>query len=428
MEPTRPLWRWAVHPPLFLIGLGAAAAGTYLDVLAFAAFFDVPRPRRAADSSRLAVLVPAHNEADFVARCVASLERQDYLRGRYRIVVIADNCTDETASIAESAGAEVLIRSDPRAVGKGHALRWAIDRVLAAADPPDAIVVVDADSVADQGFLGALAARLESGAEVVQCQYLALKTSDSAAAELRAATLVLFHRVRFSGRAVLGMPCNLVGNGMLFSRRVLTDFPWNAFSSTEDLEYSIDLRLAGIEPVYAPEAGVWAPLPEGGRAAKTQRMRWEGGRFNVVKTHLPKLLREVLVGRRWSLADAALDLAVPPLGLLATVAAGGTAASMWLAATGRAPRWLVVPWAAAAASIPVFVLGGLAAADAPIETYRALVHAPRYVASTTVSRLRLLRGLGATTWERTERPSDISHAADTRNRRHSNNGKGWSRT
>lgn len=412
------------HQLLFASGLGAAAAGTYLDVLALAAFFDVPPPGEVGGSARLAVLVPAHNEADFVARCLASLEDQDYPSDRYRVVVIADNCTDDTESLARSAGAEVLVRHQIDAPGKGQALRWAIDRILAGADPPDAVVVVDADSVVDKRFLTAMAARLAAGAQVVQGEYLALPDDDSAAAALRAAALLLFHRVRFSGRAVLGLPCNLVGNGMLFSREVLTNHPWRAFSSTEDLEYSMELRLAGVRPVFAPEACVRAPLPSGGPAAGRQRLRWEGGRFSVVKTHLPRLVREIVIGRRWSLADAAADLAVPPLGMLAAGAWAGTGVSALLAAAGRAPRWAVAPWVAASASVPVFVLAGLAAARAPAETYRALLQTPSYLASTTLTRLRLLGGLRATSWDRTERPSDLSRAASGSAAGHSNSGNG----
>jgi cellulose synthase/poly-beta-1,6-N-acetylglucosamine synthase-like glycosyltransferase len=369
------------------------------------------------------VLVPAHNEADFIGRCLETLHSQDYPPDLFEVAVIADNCTDATASIAASTGARVLVRDDPEAPGKGPALRWAMDQVLAQARPPDAVVVVDADTVAAPGLLGALATRLEAGADAVQGEYLALPDDDSPGATLRAAGFLLFHKVRFSGRAALGLPCNLVGNGMLFSRRLLEEMPWGAFTSAEDLEYSVDLRLAGFRPVYAHDASLRAPLPSSGRAASVQRLRWEGGRFHVVRTRLPKLVREIAVGRRWSLLDAAVDLAVPPLGVLALVAAAGTAASSLLVISGAGPVWIILPWVVASASIPAFVLGGLASAEAPAATYRALALAPKYVASSLLTRLRLLGGLRADTWERTERPSDTATTGT-----HSKSGNGPSST
>ena len=387
-------------------GIATAAAGLYLVVLAVAAFFLKRPPPTGVPTRRLAVLVPAHNEADLIGRCVASLMAQTYAPALFRVVVIADNCTDETAAIAASLGAEVLVREDADSRGKGQALRWAIDQIITAPGAPDAIVIVDADSLVDPGLLGALAARLDRGSDVVQGEYLALEEDGSAASTLRAAALLLFHRARFSGRAALGMPCNLVGNGMLFSRRLLEDQPWTAFSSAEDLEYSIDLRLAGFRPVYAPDATLRAPLPARGRAAGAQRLRWEGGRFHVVRTRLPRLVRAIFVQGRWSLLDAAVDLAVPPLGLLAMVAVAGTLASTGLAAWGLVPFLTVGPWLLASCCIPAFVVVGLAAARAPLAAYLSLALAPWFVASSLVTRLRLIRGLRATTWERTRRPSD----------------------
>jgi 1,2-diacylglycerol 3-beta-glucosyltransferase len=319
-----------------LAGVLAALAAGYLVLLAFAALGH-RRPTPTAPRSRVAVLVPAHNEAQLIARCVDSLQRQSYPADLYDIVVVADNCTDDTALRAEAAGAIVLVRHDPDSPGKGPALHWSMDRLLCEHPDLGALVVVDADSVVEPGMLGALVSRLQAGADVVQAEYLGLNEDGSAKSELRCAAFLLFHRVRFGGRAFLGLPCNLVGNGMLFSRRLLEERPWDAFTSAEDLEYSVDLRLAGVQPVFAAEARLRAPVAGRGRAARVQRLRWEGGRFHVVRTRLPKLIDAVIGQRRWSLVDAAVDLAVPPLGLLATASLLGAALGGMLLRAGVAP-------------------------------------------------------------------------------------------
>src|SRR5213078_1600550 len=137
-----------------------------------------------------------------------------------------DNCSDRTVEAATDAGAAVLVCERPDAPGKGHALRWAMDRLLCEPDPADAFVVVDADSVADPNLLSALAAELAAGHAAVQGDYTILLEAGSQRSALTAAAFLLFHRVRFSGRARLGMPANLVGNGMLFSRALLKAHPW----------------------------------------------------------------------------------------------------------------------------------------------------------------------------------------------------------
>ena len=388
-----------------LAGVAAAGAAGYLVVLAFASFGR--RPLEAAPPrSRIAVLVPAHDEAVLVGRCVTSLQQQSFPADLFDIVVIADNCTDDTAARAAAAGATVLVRTAPDAPGKGPALRWAMDRLLESDPGLAAIAVVDADSVADPGLLGALVAQLERGAPVVQGEYLGRNEDGSTRSELRVAAFLLFHRVRFGGRAVLGLPCHLVGNGMLFSRGVLEDHPWDAFTSAEDLEYSVDLRLAGIRPVFARDGRLAAPVAGRGRAAQVQRLRWEGGRFHVVRTRLPRLLAEMIGRRRWSLLDAAVDLAVPPLGLLAAGSLLGAALGTVLLYAGLAPWWAVAPWLVAVAAVPTFVVVGLAAARAPSSMWRALLAAPALVVTELWTRLGLLRGLRATTWERTTRPGE----------------------
>jgi cellulose synthase/poly-beta-1,6-N-acetylglucosamine synthase-like glycosyltransferase len=393
-----------------LAGVAAAGAALYLVLLAFASIarrpVEVAPPR-----SRIAVLVPAHDEAALVGRCVTSLRQQSYPPDLFDIVVIADNCTDDTAARAAAAGATVLVRTAPDAHGKGPALRWAVDLMFERDPDLAALAVVDADSVADPGLLAALVTRLERGAPVVQAEYLGRNEDGSTKSELRGAAFLLFHRVRFGGRAVLGLPCHLVGNGMLFSRQVLEDHPWDAFSSAEDLEYSVDLRLAGIRPMYAGDARLEAPVVGRGRAAKVQRLRWEGGRFHVVRTRLPRLLAAVIGRRRWSLLDAAVDLAVPPLGLLATGSLLGAALGAVFWGAGVTPWWAVAPWLVAVAAVPTFVIVGLVAARAPRTMWRALLGAPALVVTELWTRLRLLHGLRADTWERTARPGEELAAA-----------------
>src|SRR5262249_7094725 len=270
--------------------------------------------------------------------------------------------------------------------------------------PFDAFVVVDADSVADRGLLSGLAAALDGGAEVVQGEYLALEEGTDARARLRSAAFLLFHRARFAGRANLGLPCSLVGNGMLFSRKLVETFPWNAYSRVEDLEYSVDLRLRGVRPVFAAAARVRAPVSSAGPGARTQRLRWEGGRLEVARSRLPVLLRSCVREGRWELWDAAADLAVPPLGLLAADVPAGTATGLLGRAVGVVRTRHPAPWLAAAAALPVHVLVGLRAADAPAGTFRALLSAPALVASELVTRVGLMRRGRGTEWERTARP------------------------
>jgi 1,2-diacylglycerol 3-beta-glucosyltransferase len=402
-----------VHPVTWLSallavpGFLAALSGLYLLALAAASFARPPATTPYDPESRLAVIVPAHNEVDLIGRCVSALIEQDYPSDRFDIFVVADNCSDATAEVAEEAGAHVLVRDAPDQRGKGRALRWAMDHLLAIEEAFDAFVIVDADSVADKELLRGLAVAMGMGAEAVQAEYLVLQDDSSYGTRLRSVAFLLFHRVRFSGRAALHLPCNLVGNGMLLARSLVVRHPWNAFSGAEDLEYSITLRLHGVRPVFARSALIRGPVPASAAAVQVQRERWEGGRLHVLRLELPVLLREIVVRRRVSLIDAAVDLAVPPLGLLAIGCVAGTGFAFGLWAVGLVPTWLVAVWLVSLASISGFVILGLFAADAPAWMYGALLNAPVFLARKAAGTIGVLRSRPADTWIRTERPSEI---------------------
>lgn len=385
-----------------LAGVLTAGVGLYLVAIAAASAFYSQTLEHLSPRTKLAVLIPAHNEELLVARTVNSLLAQSYPRDLYRIVVIADNCDDKTATVAADAGAdEVMVREAPDARGKGRALRWAMDQLLGDGTPPDAIVSVDADTVADPDLLRALVERFEAGAQAVQSDYRAIGDG-SASSELRETALILMNRVRPAGRNVLGMSACLVGNGWLLSTALLRRRPWTAFTSTEDREYTLDLQINGVSIAFAGAAAVHAPTAPTREAAATQQERWEGGWASLVRARVPRLLADVVCRRSPRLLAVAFDLAMPPLGLLAAAAVAGLAISGSGAVIGACPGWFTIPWTLALLSVVLYVVGGLLASGAPPSAYRALLHAPRFILAKPLSLRRTLTFRGDT-WVRTGR-------------------------
>ena len=385
-----------------------AVASLYLLILAAAAWRY--REPEAAGEPRTTVLmlVPAHNEAELIERCIATLANQDYPQNLIRIVVIADNCTDSTAERAQRAGAEVLVRTDDEQRGKGRALRWAMDTFRTRDEATDAFVIVDADSVAHPRLVRGLVGHFEQGFTVVQADYSVLSDSESPRVRLRAVAFMLCHRVRFSGRAVLRMPCGLVGNGMLIGGEVAESHPWSAFTRAEDLEYTLTLRQAGIKPRYARRASVAGPVPATARGAQVQRSRWEGGRIQLARRAIPSIAREIVREHRLSNLDVAVDLMLPPLGILAIGVLGCGSALLTLWAAGVAAPLLLIPSAVALFALVGFVIGGLGAAEAPTWMYGSLILAPIFLAEKLWGTGRVIRSRKANDWIRTERPSEVA--------------------
>jgi 1,2-diacylglycerol 3-beta-glucosyltransferase len=316
----------ALAGALVLLALPLAVAAGYLLVLAL---LSVP-PRVPVPPSpptlRFDLVVPAHNEAAGIAATVHSLLAVDYPAALRRVVVVADNCSDDTAARAREAGAQVLERTDAERRGKGYALAHAFSHCLAEGFA-DAVVVVDADTVVSKNLLGAFGARLARGAVAVQAHYGVQNPEASWRTRLMRIALAMFHQVRSLGRERLGVSAGLRGNGMCFRASLLGEVPHEAFSLVEDLEYGLRLGRAGHRVAYAWEAEVLGEMVSGEQASRSQRARWEHGRRLMTKQFGWPLLREGLVARSGLLLDLAMDVLVPPLSRLVGAAGAGLVAS-----------------------------------------------------------------------------------------------------
>ena len=336
---------------------------------------------------RFIVLIPAHNEESVIRSTLLSLSRQDYNEALVEVVVVADNCSDDTACIASSAGARVLERWSDDLVGKGHALNWAIDRLKGDRFQADAFVIVDADTEVAPDFLTAMAERIAvmsdaGGHWALQGRYGVLNANAGWRAALMQSAFELINHVRPLGLNRLGLTVGLKGNGMAFSRTLLALTTWSG-SLTEDIDFGLELcRNHRIRVIYVPEARVNAVMPTRERDAATQRSRWENGRFRLVRDKAIRLFAEGIRTRNWLLVDAAVDLMIPPMVELTTLM------TIWAVlvgtgyVTGGLPHASAWMDAVAVTSIGLFlyIFGGLAVAGASTSAYLSLVFAPFYAA------------------------------------------------
>jgi cellulose synthase/poly-beta-1,6-N-acetylglucosamine synthase-like glycosyltransferase len=360
-------------------GVPVLGCSTYLAALAMVA---APVTKTGAASVRprlrFDIVVPAHDEEIGVAATIESLLDLDYPKDLYRVIVIADNCTDATARVAAAAGALVIERNDPSRRGKGHALAYAFARLQEQARA-DAFVVVDADTTASPNLLRAFAERLGAGAGVLQAAYGVRNPEASWRTRLMVIALDLFHGLRSLARERLGLSTGLRGNGMAFSREVLRKVPPNAFSIVEDVEYGLALGEAGYRVHYVPEAVVSGDIAPRGGAAASQRRRWEQGRAALARAHGARLLREGLRRRDAVLVDLALDLLVPPLASIALCAAAGTALSIaWHRLVGGS-LVTTIPWLLSTGFLAAYVLRGISLSGAGLRGVCTLLWAPAYV-------------------------------------------------
>jgi cellulose synthase/poly-beta-1,6-N-acetylglucosamine synthase-like glycosyltransferase len=268
-------------------------------VLTTASLLPLVLPKRNEISSehhgipfRLAVIVPAHNEEALIGRCVRSI-----IASRPQCVevfVVAHNCDDNTVLEAVQAGARPIVLNETSQTGKGCALHHGFSTAMA--EGFEAVLVIDADSVASPNLVDAARHSFMAGNQALQCRYEIRPASSNRRAQLMNLAFMGFNVIRPRGRDRLGLSVGIFGNGFGLRREVLDKLPYEARSTTEDLEYHLMLVLAGIRVTFLESAKVISEIPASDSGATTQRARWEGGRLRMMKQWSPRLLMKVLSG------------------------------------------------------------------------------------------------------------------------------------
>jgi len=405
------LLRWVV----LAAELALALPIIYLSAITIAALATDMRRRRRMSVARslptptptFAFLVPAHNEETLLGTLLASLTRQEYPHDRYAVCVVADNCSDDTATVARTAGAQVFERRDTTRRGKGYALSWILAQLDARGMCYDAYVVIDADSVVAPDFLRAMAAELARGARACQANNTVLNTLEAPSAALRWLAMTLMNHVRPLGRNGIGGSSNLSGNGMCLSRGLLERYPWRAFGLVEDYQYYLDIVAHGERVRYVPEAVVRSHMPTSFRQMRTQDVRWESGSPEASPARVAlRLLRAGLRTRSVTPIDAAAELLVPPLStLLAALLATLAAVAVIGAPIERGLALGLV------AGFSLYIGSAFWMLRPGRAIYRALLYAPGYMAWKLWVQLVLRRSKRHTAeWVRTTRP-DAARAA-----------------
>ena len=301
---------------------------------------------------RIAVVMPAHDEASIIGETLHSILPQ--LTVSDRLLVVEDNCSDDTAIIAAAEGADVIVRTDPTKRGKSYALDFAIRHLEL--DRPDVVIIIDADCNVATSSVDRLARLCARTARPTQALYL-MRAPENARITARIAEFAwtVKNQVRPAGLGRLGLPCQLMGTGMAF--------PWSCISTAtlasghivEDLKLGIDLARAGTPPLFCPGALVTSNFPTSSAGIHSQRTRWEHGHLSVILAEAPRMFLDSLVSRNPDLMALAVDLTVPPLALLTLLVGAVWIASAALYVLARA-RFPIVISSVAGALLALSVL------------------------------------------------------------------------
>ncbi len=325
-------------------------------------------------TSKFLFVIPAHNEESGIANTVKSCFGSDYPSLFFGVIVIADNCNDQTAAFARKAGARVVERKDEQKKSKGYAIEFLLALLQQSGELSalDAVVVVDADTTIDSNLLQAFDDALRRGHDWIQAYYTVANPDQSWRTRLMTYAFSMYNGVMQLGQNALGASAAFRGNGMCFSTAGLHRRPWQAFGLVEDMEYSWTLRVAGEKILFLPEVSVYGTmLGSGGLAAANQRRRWEFGRVDVKRKYMGQVLLSQNLGWRDKLL-ATCELTLPSMSALAIIYVGvaGLDSVTWFATSGLVQPELLALRAVVGTCTAVMTLGLGAYAISPFVAMR----------------------------------------------------------
>ena len=272
--------------------------------------FKKPKAHREPKPHRFAVLIAARNERSVIGELIDSINAQDYPAHLINIFVIADNCTDDTALIAQEHGAVVYTRRDSLHVGKGYALNFLLEQI--ARDYPagyfDAFLVLDADNVIAPNYITEMNKTFSDGYGIITSYRNSKNYGDNWISAGYALWFLREARYLNNARMLLGSSCAVSGTGFLFSREILERCGgWNFFLLTEDIEFSIDNVVRGEKIGYCGTAVLYDEQPTSFRQSWRQRLRWSRGYLQVFSRYGGRLMRGIFHGS-FSCYDMAMNI------------------------------------------------------------------------------------------------------------------------
>lgn len=326
-----------------IIGAVFALCYFYQIVYIFIAYLGGIKRFPDAPPKKYAVLIAARNEAKVIKNLLDSLRAQDYPKDFYRIFLVADNCTDNTAQIGRECGAVVYERFNDTEKGKGYALNYLIECINRdyKEDLPDAYIVFDADNTMEKNYITEMNKVYSAGYEVVTSYRNASNYSDGWRAAGQGMYFLRDARIMNLARMRIGSNTFVAGTGFLFSREIAKRYGgWPFHTLTEDGEFTMHNAVNGAKTGYANDAVFYDEQAVDIKTSWNQKLRWCKGGLQIFRKYLGALISGIFSRRALACFDMTMCL-TPAYFISISAVLINTVMSVVLLALGTSPLWIL---------------------------------------------------------------------------------------
>ncbi len=269
-----------------------------------------PELEEKAPLHNLAVLICARNEEVVITDLIDSIHQQTYPQDHIHIFLMADNCTDRTAEVAEAAGATAYTRNDTSKIGKGYALDLLLKNIKRDyPDQFDAFMVFDADNVLRENFFEEMNKCFSKGNDLITCYRNTKNYGSNWISAGYALWFIRESRYLNMARSILHISSGISGTGFLFSKKIADELDgWPFHMLTEDLEFTANQITQGRKIAFCDTAELFDEQPIKFTQSFRQRLRWARGYWEVLDGYLLKMIKQTFHGN-FSCFDMAMNLA-----------------------------------------------------------------------------------------------------------------------
>ena len=266
--------------------------------------------------SHFTILIPARNEEEVIKDAIQSFKRQKYPKDNYEIVVVINNTTDNTLGVCNVEGVRVIL-CERKIKNKGDALKEAFDRLKK--EKTDAYIIMDADNVVNDEFLGEMNKSLNEGTLVAKSS-MDIKAKENTWVSSSYAIYFFIQSILYSiPRNNIGASCAINGTGIMIKKEVIDKFGFNVRTITEDLEFMTLCALNNIKIKFVEGAICYAEHPSDFKVSMIQRRRWTKGIYEGFIIYFNSIIKNMIKRPNIELLDSLLIYSTPLILILSLI-------------------------------------------------------------------------------------------------------------